>query len=426
MATVDKRGGRNQRGVRYYISYFDHNGQRVSRSARTTDKATAERIVAKFEADAALRRDGVIDPALDAICQESRRTVESHLGDFEAKLKSAGRSRDHVARTVGFIQRIRIWAKWTHVSEIAADAVHRYAANLQSQGKSARTIQARLTAIKSFTRWLSEQHKLPRDPLRSVRKPNPNANRVRYRRPLRPEEWMWLGFTVAAGPARYGVSARERLLLYQTAIQTGLRSNELRRLKHAGLFLNAQPPFIVCSASATKNRKDARQYINSQLARDLAAQQTARGNAPFVFRMPHETNVVRMIRDDLEAARERWLQAAEGDDFEMSRRLKSDFLAVRNHDGQWFDFHSLRHTCGAWLASSGVHPKVVQTIMRHSTITLTMDTYGHLFPGQEADAVTQVEAMLSQAASRANVPEALKCAAHLQRAGGDHLVFGNS
>lgn len=78
------------------------------------------------------------------------------------------------------------------------------------------------------------------------------------------------------------------------------------------------------------------------------------------------------------------------------------------------------------LASSGVHPEVVQTIMRHWTITLTMDTYGHLFPGQEADAVTQVEAMLSQAASRANVPEALKCVTHLQRAGCDHLVFGNS
>jgi hypothetical protein len=29
----------------------------------------------------------------------------------------------------------------------------------------------------------------------------------------------------------------------------------------------------------------------------------------------------------------------------------------------------------------------VQTVMLHSTITLTLDTYGHLLPGQEADAV---------------------------------------
>ena len=32
--------------------------------------------------------------------------------------------------------------------------------------------------------------------------------------------------------------------------------------------------------------------------------------------------------------------------------------------------------------------------MRHQSITLTMDTYGHLFPGQEADAVGQMREML--------------------------------
>ena len=38
---------------------------------------------------------------------------------------------------------------------------------------------------------------------------------------------------------------------------------------------------------------------------------------------------------------------------------------------------------------SGAHPKAVQAVMRHSSITLTMDTYGHLFPGQEADTVAR-------------------------------------
>ena len=37
----------------------------------------------------------------------------------------------------------------------------------------------------------------------------------------------------------------------------------------------------------------------------------------------------------------------------------------------------------------------VQVVMRHSTITLTIDTYGHLFPGQEADAVARFPAMMS-------------------------------
>jgi integrase len=51
-------------------------------------------------------------------------------------------------------------------------------------------------------------------------------------------------------------------------------------------------------------------------------------------------------------------------------------------------------TCGAWLAMAGAHPKAVQAIMRHSTIVLTMDTYGHLFPGQEAETISRLPAMM--------------------------------
>ena len=100
MATIYKRGGKGKRGGRYYFSYFDHNGKRHSRSARTTDKATAERIAAKYEADAALRREGVVDAQLDAICDQSRRSVESHVKDYEAKMVTANRSVKHVTRTI--------------------------------------------------------------------------------------------------------------------------------------------------------------------------------------------------------------------------------------------------------------------------------------------------------------------------------------
>ena len=43
---------------------------------------------------------------------------------------------------------------------------------------------------------------------------------------------------------------------------------------------------------------------------------------------------------------------------------------------------------------TGAHPKAVQAVMRHSSITLTMDTYGHLFPGQEADTVSRFPNMI--------------------------------
>ena len=44
-------------------------------------------------------------------------------------------------------------------------------------------------------------------------------------------------------------------------------------------------------------------------------------------------------------------------------------------------FHSLRHTSVAICIAAGVAPKVIQQRLGHSSIVLTMNTYGHLMPG---------------------------------------------
>jgi len=54
---------------------------------------------------------------------------------------------------------------------------------------------------------------------------------------------------------------------------------------------------------------------------------------------------------------------------------------------RYADFHCLRRTTGSLLAASGVHPKVAQSIMRHSDINLTMSCYTHTLRGQESEAV---------------------------------------
>lgn len=53
-------------------------------------------------------------------------------------------------------------------------------------------------------------------------------------------------------------------------------------------------------------------------------------------------------------------------------------------------FHNLRHSAASLLLSMGVPPKVVQEILGHSSIMMTMDLYGHLFPGQQDDAMRQL------------------------------------
>jgi integrase len=42
--------------------------------------------------------------------------------------------------------------------------------------------------------------------------------------------------------------------------------------------------------------------------------------------------------------------------------------------------HDLRHTCASLLIAQGAHPKAVQVHLGHSSIAVTMDRYGHLFP----------------------------------------------
>jgi integrase len=55
--------------------------------------------------------------------------------------------------------------------------------------------------------------------------------------------------------------------------------------------------------------------------------------------------------------------------------------------------HDLRHTWATLALRAGVHPKVVQEQLGHSTISITMDIYSHAIPTMQADAVEQVAAL---------------------------------
>ncbi len=46
-------------------------------------------------------------------------------------------------------------------------------------------------------------------------------------------------------------------------------------------------------------------------------------------------------------------------------------------------FHDLRHSYAAMLIAEGGHPRAIMERLGHSTITVTLDTYGHLFPSLE-------------------------------------------
>jgi integrase len=47
--------------------------------------------------------------------------------------------------------------------------------------------------------------------------------------------------------------------------------------------------------------------------------------------------------------------------------------------------HGLRHTASSLYIAAATPPKVVQRILGHASITITLDLYGHLYP-DETDA----------------------------------------
>ncbi len=58
-------------------------------------------------------------------------------------------------------------------------------------------------------------------------------------------------------------------------------------------------------------------------------------------------------------------------------------------------FHDLRHTCATLLFSQGTHPKLVQELLGHATIAMTLDTYSHFLPSMGDQTARAMEAALS-------------------------------
>lgn len=75
--------------------------------------------------------------------------------------------------------------------------------------------------------------------------------------------------------------------------------------------------------------------------------------------------------------------------------LSTAFAAlVRRSKMEHFRFHDLRHTHATQLLKQGVHPKIVSERLGHSNIGITLDTYSHVLPGMQEEAISGYEITL--------------------------------
>ena len=377
----------------WYASWYNADGKRVSRSTRTTSRADAERVMRKWVERTALEREGLVKPEGGTeLDRHAEATIASHLDAFKRSKRAEGRTAKHVDDTAAMIETTAAECDWKALCEVRAEALEGLIARRQAGdgGKrwTPRTAANCIGAWRTFMRWCVRDGRLAVDPLARLKKPAPH--RQRERRFLTIDEWRWLRASTERASERFGMSGAERALLYAVAIETGLRAGELARLTRAHLSLHGSQPHVLLNAAETKNRRAARQYLRRPLADALTSHSARSMPGGRVFAMPSSTRTSAMIRADLRDARAAWIAEVGSDARERIERERSDFLVAEDHDGRHLDFHALRHTTGAWAAIGGASPKAIQTLMRHSTITLTLDTYGHLLPDEAASTVARM------------------------------------
>jgi len=408
-AAKPRRRARRQRGAGslfqrkpggpWIAAYFDGDGKRRERSTRTTSRSDAERIVRGWTQHAALVAAGLERPEGGTEWDRHRtRPLREHLDAFDEAKRVEGRAERHVAETRAMLDHLAEACGWATLGDVTAEGLERYVARrsagpMPSAPKrqrarwTARTAAKYVTTARGFCRWCVADSRLEADPLARVKKPR--ATTTRERRSLSVDEWRWLsGVTRDAGEA-FGMPGSERWMLYWLAVETGLRASELRSLRRSSLVLDDDRPYVRVASEDTKNRKGAVQYVTPALADELRRHVARLTPSARVFRMPNRHELASMLRADLDAARAAYLDETT-DPQQRAEREGDDFLRSVTSEGVRFDFHSLRHTCATWLASSGATAKQVQRVLRHSTVTLSLDRYSHLMADDEAAIVQRM------------------------------------
>jgi len=81
-----------------------------------------------------------------------------------------------------------------------------------------------------------------------------------------------------------------------------------------------------------------------------------------------------------------------GRPIEKQNLLRRSFWPILRQAGlPHMRFHDLRHSAATLLLAQGVHPRVVQERLGHSTISVTMDTYSHVMPTLQREAAESLD-----------------------------------
>lgn len=353
----------------------------------TAERKSSLAIANQREIEARLIREGLLDPAERRYRESRLKPVKDHVQDYHDDLLAKGDTKSHAKHVAGVLTRILADASIKDIADMPSDKIQASIARMMVRGKdaqgrlkkrgrpaSARTKNHALRSVRSFTTWLCNVTRIKEVPRGLALIPfyPEEADRRRQRRALTMAELERLLEATAHGetmvtrrPGRgrspHGwLTGPERVILYRIAMGTGFRATELGTLIPESFALDGDDPSITVRACYSKRGKrsgrDDVQPIRRELAELLKPWLAGKEPGKPVLACPEKT--AEMLRADLAAA---------GIPYETKAGI--------------VDFHSLRHSYITHLAASGLNPKTVQKLARHSTITLTLDRYFHLEDG---------------------------------------------
>ena len=370
---------------KWYIEYRDGNGS-PRKAAGYTDKQATEQKAAQLERQAAHQETGLID----RFAEHRKRPLSEHIEEWHASLIARGNTAKHADQLKRRVEKIIEGSRSKRWTDIEASRIERFLGELRSEGFGVQTCNFYIQGIKQFCRWMVQDGRAPDSPVAHLSRGNVRTDRRHDRRALETDELRLLIVAAKHGPDRGDVPGPERAVLYQVSAETGLRVGELRTLTWGCVDTESSPPTVTVKAAYSKHRREDVQPLADSTVATLSAWWTANdepdADSPVFPNLKKWTKTAKLIREDLETARTKWLERAD-DAEELEAREATKFLSYEDEDGKVADFHALRHTFITNLVRGNVQPQVAQKLARHSTITLTMDRYTHVVMQERADAL---------------------------------------
>src|SRR5215212_4783148 len=179
--------------------------------------------------------------------------------------------------------------------------------------------------------------------------------------------------------------------LYVVAIHTGLRQGELLGLKWVDIDLAGRRLSVRRALKVTDHGLDFGPPKNNASRRSVPLSKTA---AATLRAHKNRQNEERLRLGELWQDHNLVFPNRVGkpmDHGNLYDREYKPLLDKAGLGGEGFTFHSLRHTFATELFNQRKRPKIIQSLLGHSSITQTMDTYSHLLNDVDDDEVTGLD-----------------------------------